>query len=221
MHALALVFIKEEERNYVESAVLDRLGKYSENLDVDPWEDICDCVGEKAGDEAEEITCKKYGSWDQMRKNYDELKVKPEWGKLCEERETHQRELFNKHPDKELPDSKCKDCKGTGKVKSTRNQEGYWDWYVIGGRWDCYFTEKSSSKSQYENNIEDNVIPVSRIPFSDLPHTIVTTDGEWFECEKWHRKEKRYIKDEDWPRTCRSLYSKYRNCLAVTVDYHS
>lgn len=40
------------------------------------------------------------------------------------------------HPLYRRPMPNCDECHGSGRVETTANPEGYWDWWVIGGRWE-------------------------------------------------------------------------------------
>jgi hypothetical protein len=42
-------------------------------------------------------------------------------------------------PDYGKPDPECETCHGSGIEKATFNPRGYWDWYVVGGRWTNFF----------------------------------------------------------------------------------
>lgn len=54
---------------------------------------------------------------------------------LEERRKTIERHV-RAHPLYGKPDANCEECGGSGRTTVTINPEGYWDWWVIGGRWE-------------------------------------------------------------------------------------
>ena len=101
-----------------------------------------------------------------------------------------------------------KEVDGEGNRLSTYSQKSKWDWYVIGGRWD--------------NEIEGNTCPVSKLPPDFSCFAIVTPDGEWHENGNmgwWgiiiNEKDK-----AGWELEQSILFEVYKDCLAVMVDAH-
>ena len=58
-----------------------------------------------------------------------------EWKEFCDRREAAEKKLEKAHHEYGKPDPTCEECGGTGREVTTSNPEGYWDWWVIGGRW--------------------------------------------------------------------------------------
>ena len=98
-----------------------------------------------------------------------------------------------------------------GSILSTRNPNGKWDWYEIGGRW------SGSIPGDWEKLYN---IPIEKI---DTPYAFVTPDGEWVERgevgsfgtssnemndDEWDAKFKEYLKTLD------------KNIILTVVDCH-
>jgi hypothetical protein len=65
----------------------------------------------------------------------EELRLAEEWRSTHRAWDQRFDELTPKAPGYGKPEPDCDDCKGTGRTMSTSNKEGFWDWWVIGGRW--------------------------------------------------------------------------------------
>ena len=74
---------------------------------------------------------------------------------------------------KVVPDPKCEECHGSGKVKSTYNKNAKWDWYEVGGRWSGYFGKDVVVKGKDAKRF---FLDKNKIPFA-----ILSKDGKWHE----------------------------------------
>lgn len=98
-----------------------------------------------------------------------------------------------------------------GSILSTRNPNGKWDWYEIGGRW------SGAIPGDWEKLYN---LPIEKI---DTPYAFVTPDGEWVERgevgsfgtssnemndDEWDAKFKEYLKTLD------------KNIILTVVDCH-
>jgi hypothetical protein len=111
----------------------------------------------------------------------------------------------------------CEDCDGSGVVMSTCNPDGWWDWYVIGGRWDGVLTGRESGVDSYSNALENNACRVADIILCPhkYPYTIVTPDDGVHMNEDANYKAK-----PDWADAARRVLWKHAEHYAVVVDYH-
>jgi hypothetical protein len=110
----------------------------------------------------------------------------------------------------------CEDCGGTGVIQSNSNPNAWWDWYVIGGRWDGVLTGKSGGRA-HSASLEDNSCRVADIVLSPerYPHTIVTPDGEVWMSEDISGETKPGRIDEE-----RAILWHYAEHYCVVVDCH-
>ena len=114
-------------------------------------------------------------------------------------------------------DIKCQECDGSGVAMSTSNPNGWWDWYVIGGRWDGVLTGRESGVDSYSNALENNACRVADIVLcpDKYPHTILTPDGQV------HMNEIiDYNAKSDWADIARRVLWQHAEHYAVVVDYH-
>lgn len=97
---------------------------------------------------------------------------------------------------------------------TTYNEDGKWDWYVIGGRWSGCLPIKGKEASnedhdQYQDNIEDNICKIKDLELVKTPseeemkkmkekYEELTTKGDFFKPEYYLRKFptfEDYVKD--------------------------
>ena len=124
---------------------------YDEKLEVNEHELDCWCIGALAKADAEKIATDQVGSVEQIREKFWAGRIKREhpemvldgyadvdaaWQKVIKPHLDACEAAFLAHPGKDDPVSNCGNCNGTGKFLSKANPKGYWDWWVIGGRFD-------------------------------------------------------------------------------------
>jgi hypothetical protein len=110
----------------------------------------------------------------------------------------------------------CEDCDGTGMIQVNYNTNAWWDWYVIGGRWDGVLPGKRGGRGD-NASMEDNSCRVADIVLSPerYPHTIVTPDGEvWIRDDTGPAARPGRIDEE------RAILWRYAEHYCVVVDYH-
>lgn len=64
-----------------------------------------------------------------------EKELAQRWFASHDRREAIIKAATEAHPMHKKPDPDCQECGGTGKVMTTSNPDGQWDWYQVGGRW--------------------------------------------------------------------------------------
>jgi len=233
-HFVVLVLVKSPVD--AKEQVRELLAPFDENIEVDEYDKPCFCINSCAVVETGSAVDAKFGLLDPLRRefyyrediqamreqeNIDE--IEKEWALLIKPRTDLYAELLPKHELYMKPSPDCEDCQGSGTRKSTYNLESQWDWYVIGGRWDGYFSANAESgdSDRYKDNIDGNVNYVYDILKEDkLPFAIVTPDGQWLEkgIMGWFGTVSNA--DTDWPTRARNILSDYQDHFAVTVDCH-
>lgn len=104
----------------------EQFAPYSEELEVDPYQEDCWCRGSLARKSASETASK---TWDS--KTHHSV-----WCKLYDE-------VLEKD---QKPDPVCRECYGTGSRSTTYNPKSKWDWYTVGGRWLGFFKLKPDAE---------------------------------------------------------------------------
>lgn len=160
-HFLTYVLLAGRTKD-IEKEVRAKLADYDEDLDVDPYQKACWCVGHKARTEADEaISARVQQNRDEHRqqlgaalasefdepisfaerpawlKRRDEIEeaIRPSWKDRIGPLLAERDRLAAESPEREAVDPGCDTCSGTGSYESTRNPKAKWDWYVVGGRW--------------------------------------------------------------------------------------
>jgi hypothetical protein len=65
----------------------------------------------------------------------DVMALEGRWKALFDEIHAEQDAAEKAHPEYHKPDPECESCHGDGHYMTTANEQGYWDWWTIGGRW--------------------------------------------------------------------------------------
>lgn len=217
-HFLVMVLVPED-CECIHDKVDELLAPYSQYYEVAPYKEYCRCFHDlyeqcklQMGYE-EKINALKQingtSSWSLQKSEDIRIRLKYQFQKL-----------LSQHPFYPNADPHCEVCRGKGEYFTTRNQQGYFDYYTIGGRWDGWIYDGPDCKAQEKCDKSINVRPLKEIPFDDdyyIPNTVVTPDGEWTSAGiyMWTR-----VPEDEWTETTRHILSLYKNCIAVAVDCH-
>jgi hypothetical protein len=229
MHFVVTVLVDGKTKpEDIEAVVEEMLEPFNEQLEVEVHEEQCWCIGSIAENES-----KKSMRWadrlDAKRiellgnENFDEL-----WSQFMESMRKQLAHLIETHPQRLSPNPSCETCDGTGVYETTNNPDSFWDWWVIGGRWDGWIygkehQEKSSDENGFNfgeehHTVKNNSRPVCEIPLGEdgewfYPFAIITPDGDL------HTGG--YHGGKEWLDEVEQIYSENPDCIAVTVDCHS
>lgn len=224
--------------NEIEDAVTRLLAPYDEDIETEPYEEKCRCVGCDAGTDARqraEAETDFHGRraamlMDRPDERGDEWDAK--WARMCDECDASRDRILAADHRKDDADLECDECHGTGTRMSTYNPESKWDWYVIGGRWDGYITDETvptaadcpagAAREHFGPHIAhgQNVRLANALRDDYSTYAIVTPDGEWCEKGKMGWWAVSTNEDPDWPENIKSIFAKHDDCLAVMVDCH-
>lgn len=125
----------------LESMLARAMAPYFAGIEVEPWEDPCGCDMEEGVPLARRAVDKMFGPLFQARVAYRKLldsdEPAPAWDDFAQ---TAERASLYDHfmadyakSDECQPHPDCGWCSGEGKTTTTRNPDGKWDSYVIGG----------------------------------------------------------------------------------------
>lgn len=65
----------------------------------------------------------------------------------------HEEECYCVHEGK--AELTCEECSGSGRYMSTSNPRGYWDYWLIGGRWQGVFQQERVTNEEYDQDTRD------------------------------------------------------------------
>ncbi len=146
---------------------------------------------------------------------------------LLEKRFKAVQNLEEKDPQYGQLDPDCKLCFGNGYFENSCNPRDSYDWWVIGGRWDCFFDSISTKIKNINSDLKGNIAIVSEVIGSGLPPAIITPDGHLFEgpiiMDTFNRNVRSWEEEElnQWNQRAESILNKYFDCAVVVVDCHS
>jgi hypothetical protein len=231
------VIMLNETQN-VQDYLNNTMAPYDERIEVDEYTRPCWCVGRLAKKEVEEKVTAKFGDiqverdafWTRHNaKDPDEDGHEKAWKEeVMDKRNTLTDELFEKHPGKNTPDPKCKDCWGTGLERSTYNPKSKWDWWVIGGRWCGRIQGKQIDDKDGGFNFgdeyhreEENIAIVSDVLKIDfIPFGLITPDGEWHEKGEMGWFGAVSGKMDTWEDEAKEIFASYPDHKVVLLDCH-
>lgn len=239
MHFYLLCVVPKGEVPYREF-LARQMAPFDESLEVEPYQEACWCVGREAVLEARDRAEAAVGpsplfdsegqkTLDELKKWYDTQFN--EWhNKSLQTRDKY----FLEHPKKDAPDSTCSECKGTGTYESTRNPNGKWDWYRVGGRYDGVVSgqmadddEKGFNFGVVHESLGQNLVPLTALlALEDLQerlgYALLGPDGTWLDRNRGY-----HLSDMPWDEFCNLVRDKLKsipnpeNYLVLGVDCHS
>ena len=235
-HFFIVVLVEKDTSNILEK-VTELLLPFNDNIEVEPYKDICYCIGTVAYEYGANLANSKIESIDELRKEYYEKmdsfenETPQAWDVFIKTWSDFQKENEEKHELYHKPDPACKECKGTGFVISTKNPVGKYDFWTIGGRYDGEVIENSilTPKAQAfkklsmllnQNNISKNMNIVENLSPKFKCFAIVTPTGYWWEKEEPGWAGIVTSRDKSWLKTMKSVLAQHKDCLAVGCDLH-
>ncbi|MFQ3579984.1 MAG: hypothetical protein SNJ71_07595 [Bacteroidales bacterium] len=260
---VGVILPKNIPETQIENTVEKLLSPYDCNLICEEREVACWCLNAIAKQEALKVAKEKVGDLHELRLNFNidvKLKFMNELAKkegdsnlfrnlTSSENEYIENiwksirakydEVFNSvldnHKLKDKPNPDCVMCNGKGKIITTHNEFGKWDWYVIGGSYNGLITNTDTNTRI--NCLELNISSVSsflkvcyylknnkQINYI-IPDVIVTPDGYWYEKPQYTQfdlldsycEPYKYTWELDVIKLLSSLYKKH---WIVGVDCH-
>jgi len=129
------IYLKGEEE--VKAYIRDTIGKYDENLEVEPYVDMTLAQLEKDFEEKKNDQSENFRKYRKIINKYSSV---DEFA-----RKWHGYELFD----------------SDGNALSKRNKDVLYDWYVVGGRWNGVITQNETTDE--EGNLECNSVSVKTL----------------------------------------------------------
>ena len=180
-HFYVMAIVPSTETD-IEKYIDERMERYNEQREVDPYQRKCYCVGYEARMAAIEAANAATGGmdkirdahWAELRAKFDLPKTKfyydmtedqqeqadAMWAERLKPFEEAEAAAYVSHPMADKPDPKCESveedgCGGTGLRTTTYNPDSKWDWYRVGGRWDGVIQESPRDDGKTGGNYGD------------------------------------------------------------------
>jgi hypothetical protein len=202
------------------AVVWDLLEPFSEHLEVDPYEDVCECVTHGAFMKAARLADDKFGPLPERRM----VIRKTSTGEDVEYPYKERHEFLYKRYDELLPtstaDPECDECNRKGKRIVTYNPNGKWDWWVVGEGFSEGILTPAIKEPCGISLMNNEMVPVKCLDFDklEMPFAVVTPDGQW------HDEDQRITKeggeDVSWDAKVRTVLAQHEDCILVAVNFH-
>jgi len=144
MHYMAYVFVNGA--NTTPSEIKWLLAPYTTDRTVARHRATCRCVGRDALQESEKMAANSVIDLTDETRNLlcgkDIVEFLAAFQELGDTKVDLASQFFQDHPGRNLPDPKCLDCQGSGKIETNSNPEGYYSGYTVGGRWKHMFPNR-------------------------------------------------------------------------------
>jgi hypothetical protein len=226
-HFLAYVLIPANTDD-VELKVVELLAPYDEDLAVEPHEKECVCVRFRAFRKAQELCSLRYGPVKAAEEEFNKLiDRKPdapnplEWAHSMKERNNFMETEVEKQIPITPPDPDCEKCGGKGVVRSTYNENGKWDWWEIGGRWDDILKDSWKDESHHDLNGKPALLSDLNKDNLPTPFAIITPDGAWHAQAELGWLPRIAKLDEEWEPEVQAILSEHEDCFLIVVDFHA
>jgi hypothetical protein len=202
------------------AVVWDLLEPFCEHLEVDPYEDVCECVTHGAFMQAAGLADEKFGPLPERRIMIRKTSTVTEDEYPFKERH----EFLYKRYDELLPtataDPECDECNGKGKRIVTYNPNSKWDWWVVGEGFSNGILNPAIKKSCGISFTNNEMVPVKCLDCDklEIPFAVVTPDGQWLDEDQRITKEGE--EDVGWDAKVRTILAQHEDCILVAVNFH-
>lgn len=215
---LAPITLSKEVLVEMVSALMD---PYDKALQVDEHDAQCPCMFTDVRAKAEELANSRVNAADASADSNEQDRNQRLFDRVKDYALDFQEKLgaaVQELADQAAPDPSCKECGGSGKIRTTANPNGKWTHWIIGG----YFAGpvlKSCLKRAVDN---PDIVPISALNMEKIPlnhlWAIITPDGEWHAAGDpfWFGAQR--IDDPDWENTARSIIKRHADSILVAIE---
>ncbi len=203
----------------VKETVAEVLSSFAKTLEVAEHDAKCPCMYASVRAKAAELAdtrvqisdCPKVGSAAEKNQSAFDNIVK-----YATDHEKAKQVAIQELLDKAAPEPHCKDCQGSGIIKSTANPNGKWTSWQI----------RSSLSNQLLADclidvVDDlDIVPVKLLNLEELPlpWAIVTPDGKWHAAGEPYWFGTTRIDDADWENTVHKILKQDSDKTLVVVE---
>jgi hypothetical protein len=207
---LTYVVVKGDQKE-AETKVGKLMGPYDKALQVAEYEGQCLCLHAQVEAKAHETAGARVQEAAPPRGNAFERVTETALALQKAQRAAIQELLDNA-----TPDPNCKECGGSGTIKTTANPNGKWTRWEIGG------TFSSNTLAEYLTDVPEdfNIVPVKLVNLAEapMPVVIISPDGKWHTAgdPDWFGTTR--IDDPDWDNTARKILEQHSDAILVVVE---
>jgi hypothetical protein len=246
-HFSTLVILPKDTReNEVKLAAAELLAPFDENIEVEPYQEECWCVGREA---RMDTKLKFTPLWDAARKTFDaqhpggyNSKREKLWEQHTASLQAEEAAFRKNHPKAGQPSTGCEDCQGSGKRETQYNPDSKWDWWVVGGRWSGIYRAFALNDDWDENwdlidvgklratlHVTKDLYAKAGWEEEALPdgattptYAVVTPNGDWFGRGSmgWFGISHCDTDEETFWTGYLDILLRYCDCHAVVCDLH-
>jgi hypothetical protein len=210
---LTFVLFQSDPKD-AQAMVTGLLAAYSKSLEVAEYEAKCPCVHAQVEAKARELAEKQVKASDKVGPSPFERVTETALA-LQDAQQAAIQDLL----DKAVPDPNCKDCGGSGNIRTTSNPNGKWtSWEMGGGASDNVLA------AHLTDDVDDpNSAPVKMLNLDDLPlpWAIITPDGKWHAAGEPYWFGTSRVDDRDWENTVRKIMEQNADATLVLVECQS
>ena len=210
---LTYVLIKDNAKD-PNAKVAKLMGAYDKALQVAEHDGPCACLHAQVEAKARELANERVQAADQPGDSpFD--RVTSTALALQEAQRVAIQELL----DKATPDPNCKECGGSGTIKTTVNPGGKWT------RWEIGVSQPGFVLQECLTDVPDdfNIVPMKLVNLAKapMPVAIITPDGKWHTVGEisWFGTSR--IDDRDWDNTVKRILEQYTDSTLVVVECQS
>lgn len=210
---LAYVLLPNDVEN-IDAKVGELLARYDKNLKVAEYEGKCDCLYAGVASEAREIADAEIRNNPSNNPSAHHRVVE-----TAQKLQDSQRAAMKELVDKAEPNPACRNCGGSGVVKTTRNPEAKFTDRQIGG----FLSDNPLAGCLLDVVDDPNIVPVRLINLEEvpMPWVIVTPDGKWHAAGEPDRFGMARIDDNAWEDTARKILRQHADATLVVVECRS
>jgi hypothetical protein len=195
------------------------LAPYNKAREVAEYEGPCPCVHAEVEAKAGELAKARVQTVDSPAGGSEAERNQLAFDRVCKyarDLTDAQRVAIQELLYKATPDPNCKDCGGSGTIKTTANPNGKWTEWEIG----CSLSPNMLAEYLTDVPEDFNIVPVKLVNLAEapMPVVIITPDGKWHTAgdPDWFGTTR--IDDRDWDNTARKILQHHTDAILVVVE---
>ncbi len=204
-HFTVAIIVPKDKLGCIEAFVTEQMAPYDEDVKIAPY--VCYSV-EQAKADIERDTKRLQQIVSGEEPGYDLDRCRQALKELTATTPEEKYREYLKHHER---------FNSRGEPLSTCNPSRKWDWYVIGGRWAGWISDRKTKSERVNDNIATTEQALER---DKIPHAILTPDGEWHERGRMGWWAVLLTENEHWDEEAREILRRFPGHHVVIVDAH-